>query len=92
MFHRSRGRPDGFCKLLSNPCDFCSVRSTLHQALCKATSCFATSIMSIRLEVGLLSGKTATVQASLSDTVQTLKRKAQISLGVGRGQLLAGLI
>ena len=44
--------------------------------------------MSICLEVGLLSGKTATVQASLSDTVQTLKRRAQISLGVGRGQLL----
>ena len=44
--------------------------------------------MAISVEVGLLSGKTATVQVTLSDTVQTLKRRAEISLGVGRGRLL----
>ena len=40
------------------------------------------------LEVGLLSGKTATVKASLDDTVGTFKRRAQIALGVGRGRLV----
>ena len=44
--------------------------------------------MSIAVEVGLLSGKTATVQAGLDESVHTLRRKGQIALGVGRGRLL----
>ena len=39
--------------------------------------------MSVTVEVGLLSGKTATVQAGLDETVETLKRRAQMALGVG---------
>ena len=38
--------------------------------------------MSITVEVGLLSGKTATVEAGLNEEVETLKRR-----GVGRGRL-----
>ncbi|OLQ14631.1 E3 ubiquitin-protein ligase HERC2 [Symbiodinium microadriaticum] len=44
--------------------------------------------MSIAVEVGLLSGKTAAVQADLDETVQTLQRRAQIALGAGKGRLL----
>ncbi|CAE7435911.1 HERC2 [Symbiodinium sp. KB8] len=44
--------------------------------------------MSVTVEVGLLSGKTATVQAGLDETVETLKRRAQMALGVGKGRLL----
>ena len=44
--------------------------------------------MSINVEVGLLSGKAANVEASLDEEVGTLKRRAQIGLGVGRGRLL----
>ena len=44
--------------------------------------------MSIAVEVGLLSGKTATVTAGLDEPVHTLRRRAQIALGVGRGRLL----
>eukprot|EP00439_Symbiodinium_sp_Y106_P035423 s1336_g4.t1 len=44
--------------------------------------------MSIAVEVGLLSGKTATVQAGRDETVQTLSRRAQIALGAGNGRLL----
>ena len=40
------------------------------------------------VEVGLLSSKTATVKVSLDDTVGTLKGRAQIALGVGRGRLV----
>ena len=42
----------------------------------------------ITLEVSLLSGKTATVQAGLDETVETLTQRAQIALGVGKGRLL----
>ena len=44
--------------------------------------------MSITVEVGLLSGKTATVQARWEEDVKTLRLRAQSSLGVGRGRLL----
>ena len=44
--------------------------------------------MSITVEVGLLSGKSVTVEAGLDEEVGTLKRRAQIALGVGRGRLL----
>ncbi|OLP81162.1 hypothetical protein AK812_SmicGene38329 [Symbiodinium microadriaticum] len=44
--------------------------------------------MSITVDVGLLSGKTATVKAGLDEEVGALKRRAQIALGVGRGRLV----
>ena len=44
--------------------------------------------MSIAVEVGLLSGKTATVEAGLDEQVATLKLRVQTALGVGRGRLL----
>ena len=44
--------------------------------------------MSITLEVALLSGKTATVAVGLEEDVTSLKRRAEIALGVGRGRLL----
>ena len=44
--------------------------------------------MSITVEVGLLSGKAATVKADLDEEVGTLKRRAQMALGVGRGRLV----
>eukprot|EP00439_Symbiodinium_sp_Y106_P051578 s1829_g6.t2 len=44
--------------------------------------------MSITVEVSLLSGKTAIVQAGQNETVKTLTKRAQIALGVGRGRLL----
>ena len=44
--------------------------------------------MSIRVEVGLLSGRRVTVDADLNEEVGTLKRRAQIALGVGRGRLV----
>ena len=44
--------------------------------------------MSITVEVGLLSGKTACVRAGVDEDVATLKRRAQTALGVGKGQLV----
>ncbi|CAE7470270.1 mask, partial [Symbiodinium sp. KB8] len=44
--------------------------------------------MSITVDVGLLSGKTATVKAGLDEEVGALKRRAQIALGVGGGRLV----
>ena len=44
--------------------------------------------MSIAVDVGLLSGRTATVKAGLDEEVGALKRRAQIALGVGRGRLV----
>ena len=44
--------------------------------------------MSIGVEVSLLSGKTAIVQAGLDETVETLMQRAQVVLGVRRGRLL----
>ncbi|OLP76053.1 Aurora kinase [Symbiodinium microadriaticum] len=44
--------------------------------------------MSITVEVSLLSGKTATVQAGLDETCKTLTQRAQVALGVGKGRLL----
>ena len=44
--------------------------------------------MSIHAEVGLISGRKATVQAALDETVGALKRRAQVALGVGTGRLL----
>ena len=47
--------------------------------------------MSVTVEVGLLSGKTVTVQADLNEHVGTLKCRAQTALGVGTGRLIDGL-
>ena len=44
--------------------------------------------MSITVEVGLLSGKIATVEAHLDEVVQTFIGRAETALGVGPGQLL----
>ena len=44
--------------------------------------------MSISVEVGLLSGKSVTVEVGLAETVATLNCRAQTALGVGRGRLL----
>ena len=44
--------------------------------------------MSVNLAVGLLSGKAVTLEASLDETVATLKRRAETALGVGRGRLV----
>ena len=44
--------------------------------------------MSITVEVGLLSGKTAKVNIGEDEQVGTLKRRAQTALGVGRGRLV----
>ena len=43
--------------------------------------------MSISVEVRLLSGRTATVQAGLDEDIATLKLRAQTVLGVGKGRL-----
>ena len=44
--------------------------------------------MPITVEVGLLSGKTASVSFDLDEKVETLKRRALTALGVARGRLL----
>ena len=44
--------------------------------------------MSILVEVGLLSGRTATVKAYLEEEVRSLCLRAQTSLGVGKGRLV----
>ena len=44
--------------------------------------------MSISVEIGLLSGKTVSMKADLNEEVGSLSRRAQISLGVGRGRLM----
>ncbi|CAE7947454.1 unnamed protein product [Symbiodinium sp. KB8] len=44
--------------------------------------------MSITVEVGLLSGKTATVQVGFEEKVEALKLRAQTALAVGRGRLV----
>ena len=44
--------------------------------------------MSIPVEVGLLSGKTALLTVGLDEEVGTLGSRAQSTLGVGRGRLL----
>ena len=45
-------------------------------------------VQHVNAEVGLLSGKTATVAASLDGTVDMLKHRAQTSLGVGSRRLV----
>ena len=44
--------------------------------------------MSITVEIRLLSGRTAAVKASMDEAVETLRRQAQIALGVGKGRLV----
>ena len=44
--------------------------------------------MSLTVHVGLLSGRTATVQADLDEGVAVLKRRAEIALEVGKGRLV----
>ena len=44
--------------------------------------------MSITVDIGLLSGKDATVKAGLDEKVGALKHRAQIALGVGRARLV----
>ena len=43
--------------------------------------------MSITVEVGLLSGRTATVKAGLDEEVDALKCRAETALGVSKGRL-----
>ena len=45
-------------------------------------------IMSVVVQVALLSGRTATVEADQNERVETLKLRAQTALGVGKGRLL----
>ena len=56
--------------------------------LCKLDNAIAACNMSITVEVGLLSGKTATVRVGVDERVATLKGRAQSTLRVGEGQLL----
>ena len=44
--------------------------------------------MPIHVQVGLLSGRAATVEADLDEEVGSLKRRAKKELGVGRGRLM----
>ena len=44
--------------------------------------------MSVVVDVGLISGKTVSVEASLDESVATLKRRAQTALAVRKGRLL----
>eukprot|EP00439_Symbiodinium_sp_Y106_P048542 s899_g6.t1 len=44
--------------------------------------------MSITVSVGMISGKTATVQVELDEEVNTLRLRAQSALGIGKGWLL----
>ena len=44
--------------------------------------------MSISVDIGLLSGKTNTLEVNLDEPVETLQRRAQMALGVGSGRLL----
>ena len=44
--------------------------------------------MSITVEIRLLSGRTAAVKASMDEAVETLRHRAQIALGVGKGRLV----
>ena len=43
--------------------------------------------MSIVVDVGLMSGRTVSVEAGLDESVATLKRRAQTALAVGKGRL-----
>ena len=44
--------------------------------------------MSVVVDVGLISGKTVSVEAELHESVATLKRRAQAALAVRKGRLL----
>ena len=44
--------------------------------------------MSLTVQVSLLSGRTAAVQADLEEKVGSLKRRAETALGVGSGRLV----
>ena len=43
--------------------------------------------MSVAVKIGLLSGRTVSLEASLDETVGSVKRRAQNALAVGQGQL-----
>ena len=45
------------------------------------------NIMSIAVDVGLLSGRAVSVEAGLDESVATLKRRVQTALAVGKGRL-----
>ena len=47
-----------------------------------------TEAMSVVADVGLISGKTVSVEVRLDESVATLKQRAQTALAVGRGRLL----
>ena len=47
-----------------------------------------TEAMSVEVHVGLISGKTVSVEARLDESVATLKQRAQTALAVGKGRLL----
>ena len=58
------------------------------QATPESAGCSDPIGMSVNLAVGLLSGKAVTLEASLDETVATLKRRAETALSVGRGRLV----
>ena len=72
---KSRSRLAGTipCKRPANPC---FVQPHVAEA------------MSVVVDVGLLSGKTVSVEAKLDELTATWKRRAQTALAVGKGRLL----
>ena len=44
--------------------------------------------MSMTVEVGLLSGRTVTVNADKNELVDSLRLRAQVALGVAKGRLV----
>ena len=68
---------------------YCYIHLRTHTPSCQTeTVLFPACDMSITVEVGLLSGKTAKVNASLDEDLAALQLRAQTALGVGRGRLL----
>ena len=76
-----------------------TVRMKLHDplAVCTPTRPLAnprfvqphvTEAMSVVVDVGLISGKTISVEAKLDEIVATLMRRAHTALAVGKGRLL----
>ncbi|CAE7241645.1 TRM11 [Symbiodinium sp. KB8] len=68
---------------------FCWFALEIVIRLAAERSCAAICAMSVDLEVGLLSGRSVALKADLEETVETLKRRAQTALAVGKqGRLL----
>ena len=77
-----------FCRHLDSK----SIARFARTATYNSLPCFVqhqvTEAMSVVVDVGLLSGKTVSVEASLHESVATLKQRAQTALAIGKGQLL----